>query len=86
MSLGALISLAYLATIGGPLRVDTDSAYLLQLGVWFADGHGLDIGGVPSFRPGYPVIVGALVKLGIALASLAAALALQWVVAERISR
>jgi len=89
VSLGALIALAYVATITGPLRVDTDSAYLLELGASFADGHGLDIVGVPSFPPGYPVLVGALIRLGIAapetfvivaLLCLVAALALWWVV------
>lgn len=89
VALGALIAIAYLATITGPLRVDTDSAYLLELGGSFADGHGLDIVGVPSFPPGYPVVIGALIKLGIAtpetivviaLASLVAGLALWWVV------
>ena len=65
-SLGGLVTLAYLATLPSPLRVDTDSAYMLELGGSFADGHGLDIVGVPSFPPGYPFLVGVLEKLGIA--------------------
>ena len=86
---GALVAVAYLATVPTPLRVDTDAAYMLELGASFADGHGLDIVGVPSFPPGYPFLVGVLEKLGVAtppvlvavaLAFLAAGLGCWWVV------
>jgi hypothetical protein len=63
---GLAVGALYLAALPGPLRLDTDSAWLLRLGASLADGTGLHPPDSQSFPPGYPVIVAALDVAGVA--------------------
>lgn len=84
-----VIGLLYLAALPGPLRLDTDSAWLLRLGASLADGTGLHPPDSQSFPPGFPVLVAALDLAGVAgpvgfmllgFAALGVALAASWLV------
>ena len=60
-----LVAALYLVQLPGPLRVDTDSVFYLQLAASVADGHGTHPPGVASFPPGLPVLLGGLDAVGL---------------------
>jgi hypothetical protein len=63
----AVLVIAYLSAVAGPLRVDVDSAALLRIGASLADGTGLHPPESHSLPPGYPALVAALDVVGIAV-------------------
>lgn len=63
----AVVGMAYLAALPGPLRLDIDAAALLRVGASLADGTGLHPPGSQSVPPGYPVLVAALDTVGLAM-------------------
>ena len=64
--LGFLV-LAYLLQLFTPLRTNTDAISFLEIAASAGDGHGFLIQGEPShFPPGYPFLVAALDRAGLA--------------------
>ena len=62
-----LLACVYLLQTASPLRLNTDSIVLLNIGASVADGHGfLYHGAATHFPPGYPALVAFLDFLGLA--------------------
>ena len=60
-----LVATLYLVQLPGPLRLDTDSAWYLQIAASIADGNGAHPSGVPGFPPGLPLLLGGLDSVGL---------------------
>ena len=67
LGLAAALALVavYAVQLPGPLRVDTDSAFYLNLAAAFADGKGLFPPGEAAFPPGLPALLGTLDAVGL---------------------
>jgi hypothetical protein len=65
LAAAAALVVLYAIQLPGPLRIDTDSAYYLNLAASFADGDGLRPPGAATFPPGLPVLLGALDAVGL---------------------
>lgn len=62
-----LIGCFYLAQLASPLRLNTDAIYFLSLSQSFLEGQGFVINGKAfRFPAGYPLILAALDRIGIA--------------------
>lgn len=62
-----LIGCFYLAQLASPLRLNTDAIYFLSLSQSFLEGQGLAVNGKAlRFPAGYPLILAALDRIGIA--------------------
>ncbi len=60
-----VLAVLYAVQLAGPLRVDTDSSFYLNLATAIADGRGFNPPGEPSFPPGLPALLGGLDAIGL---------------------